>query len=128
MKDQLYYTAYEQRYKAVYDAGVERWGHSPDDAELYTTLKKWVTDNHLEGKHVIEFACGEGAAGVILSELGCRYHGLDIAPSALERARARDKNGYIVEMEAAGFAVEHLIEMNESKSIRYAASIYVRNK
>ncbi len=81
-----YYTAYEKRYQAVYSAGAERWGHSPDDEILYNTLKIWVEENGLKGKKVIEYACGEGACGVILSELGCFYHGVDIAPSAIEKS------------------------------------------
>lgn len=82
-----YYLAYEKRYQAVFSAGAERWGHSPDDQVLYHTLKLWVEENHLQGKAVIEYACGEGACGVILSELGCIYHGVDIAPSAIEKSR-----------------------------------------
>ncbi len=81
-----YYTAYEKRYQAVYSAGVERWGHSPDDEVLYSTLKSWVEENGLKGKKVIEYACGEGACGVILSGLGCIYHGVDISPSAIEKS------------------------------------------
>lgn len=86
MENKPYYLLYEKRYKAVYKAGSERWGHSPDDGELYATLKAWVEDNSLKGKSIVEFACGEGASGVILSELGCNYHGVDIAPSAVMRA------------------------------------------
>ncbi len=41
-------------------------------------------------------------------------------------ARGNDRSGYINEMELAGFTVERFIEMEESKSIRYSASIYVR--
>ena len=82
-----YYLAYEKRYQAVFSAGVERWGHSPDDETLYQTLKSWVEENHLQGKSVIEYACGEGASGVILSELGCIYHGVDISPSAIEKSK-----------------------------------------
>lgn len=89
---QPYYLAYESRYKTVYEAGAERWGHSPDDQELYNTLKEWVTANQLTGKNIIEFACGEGASGVILSELGCHYHGVDIAPSAVMKAKEALKN------------------------------------
>ncbi|MBE6549797.1 MAG: class I SAM-dependent methyltransferase [Ruminococcaceae bacterium] len=36
---------------------------------------------------MIEYACGEGACGVILSELGGIYHGVDISPSAIEKSR-----------------------------------------
>ena len=82
-----YYKAYEKRYKAVFAAGAERWGHSPDNKVLYNTLKSWVEENNLQGKRIIEFACGEGACGVILSELGCIYHGVDISPSAIEKSK-----------------------------------------
>ena len=40
-----YYMAYEKRYHAVFSAGAERWGHSPDDEVLYNTLKSWVEEN-----------------------------------------------------------------------------------
>lgn len=82
-----YYMAYENRYKKVYDAGATLWGHSPDDGILVKALSKWVDENGLRGKRVIEFACGEGSCGIILSRLGCIYHGVDIAPSAVEKAR-----------------------------------------
>ena len=82
-----YYKAYEKRYQAAFSAGAERWGHSPDDEVLYHTLKSWVEENNLQGKRIIEYACGEGACGVILSELGCIYHGVDISPSAIEKSR-----------------------------------------
>lgn len=83
-----YYLAYESRYRKVFAAGADRWGHSPDDETLRTTLEAWVADNRLSGKNILEFACGEGACGVLLSKLGCRYDGVDIAPSAVEKASA----------------------------------------
>ena len=83
-----YYMAYEKRYQTVFSAGAERWGHSPDDTVLYRTLRSWVEENNLQGRSVIEYACGEGACGVILSELGCIYHGVDISPSAIEKSKA----------------------------------------
>ncbi len=87
MDEKPYYLAYEDRYRAVYAAGIDRWGHSPENTILYQTLKKWVEDHRLQGKKIIEFACGEGACGVILSELGCIYHGVDISQSALQKAK-----------------------------------------
>ena len=92
MEMKPYYTAYENRYQKVYEAGAERWGHSPDDPELISLLTAWVEKNQLRRKRIIEFACGEGGAGVILSKLGCIYHGVDIAPSAVEKARATLEN------------------------------------
>lgn len=87
MSEDIYYKAYEKRYKAVFGAGAERWGHSPEDPILFEFLKKWVIENNLHGKRIVEFACGEGACGVILSKLGCIYRGYDIAPSAIIKAR-----------------------------------------
>lgn len=94
MENKPYYMVYEKRkrYKTVYEAGAERWGHSPDDEELYATLKAWVEDNHLKGTSIVEFACGEGASGVILSKLGCCYTGFDISPSAVKKANDTLKN------------------------------------
>lgn len=82
-----YYLAYEKRYQAVYASGATLWGHTVDDEILIKTLTDWVTQNNLQGKHVVEYACGEGSVGVILSKLGCIYYGVDIAPSAVERAK-----------------------------------------
>ena len=83
---ELYHLFYEKRYKKVYEAGADYWGHTPDDEELSETLAKWVKQHDLKGKKVIEFFCGEGASGVILSKLGCIYHGVDISPTALKKA------------------------------------------
>lgn len=86
MSGKPYYLAYEDRYRKVYEAGGGIWGHTPDDELLNRTLAEWVTEYDLVGRHVIEFACGEGSSGVILSRLGCAYQGVDIAPSAISRA------------------------------------------
>ncbi len=88
MSGNPYYQAYEERYRKVYEAGVERWGHAEDDVGLRVNLTEWVDCCDLKGKRVVEFACGEGASGVILSQLGCLYHGVDVAPSAVAKARA----------------------------------------
>ena len=34
-----YYEKYEQRYKAVYAAGADQWGYTPDDATLNAVLR-----------------------------------------------------------------------------------------
>lgn len=89
MGDKPYYLAYEHRYQKAHEAGIEWWGHTPEDDVLAAALTEWVDSHGLRGKRVIEFACGEGAAGIILARLGCVYQGVDIAPSAVEKARAR---------------------------------------
>ena len=82
-----YYLSYEKRYKAVYEAGADYWGHTPDDDELIEYLTQYVEKHYLKGKRIIEFFCGEGASGVILSKLGCIYHGVDISLAALSKAK-----------------------------------------
>lgn len=82
-----YYEKYETRYQTVHAAGGS-WGFGPEDQRLTEVLSAWVREHQLEGKRIIEFACGEGAAGKILSDLGCVYHGVDLAPSAVEKANA----------------------------------------
>jgi GrpB-like predicted nucleotidyltransferase (UPF0157 family) len=82
-----YYLAYENRYQAVYSSGASIWGHQPDDKMLVAALSEWVNEYDLKGKNVIEYACGEGSVGVILSKLGCIYKGVDIAPSAIKRSK-----------------------------------------
>ncbi len=86
--DKLYYEAYEGRYQAVQSVTDDFfWGHSPDDWELNEVLSIWVQRHNLTGKRVVEFCCGEGGSGAVLSRLGCLYQGYDIAPSAIEKAR-----------------------------------------
>lgn len=82
-----YYQRYEQRYQAVYAAGADLWGYTADNEDLNHILSQWVQEHGLTGKRVLELCCGEGSAGVILSKLGCIYHGIDVAPSALETAQ-----------------------------------------
>ena len=41
-------------------------------------------------------------------------------------ARAKDKSGYIIEFESAGFLVERFEEMGSSSAIPFSASIFVR--
>lgn len=77
--DKPYYLAYEERYQTAFAAGIDYWGHDPGDTTLAEALDGWVRANRLSGRRVIEFACGEGAAGILLSRLGCRYLGVDIA-------------------------------------------------
>ena len=82
-----YDKAYEKHYQAVFAPDAERRGYSPDNEVLYNTLRWWAEENDLQGKSIIEYACGEGACGAVLSELGCVYHGVDDSPSAIEKSK-----------------------------------------
>lgn len=81
-----YYRAYEERYRIVRSASDSLWGHTLEDTAYVEALTGWVRENALSGKRVIEFACGEGTGALILSDAGCLYHGVDIAPTALKTA------------------------------------------
>ena len=82
-----YYRAYEERYRAVYAQGDFTWGHTAEDAQLAAVLEEWVREYGLAGKRVAEFACGEGAGGVLMCRMGCIYEGYDVAPTAVKIAR-----------------------------------------
>ena len=84
-----YYEAYEERYQATTRAGIPLWGHAEDNEMLVKTLSSWVKSNHLAGKKILDFACGEASAGIILSQLGCQYVGVDISPTAVEQTKER---------------------------------------
>lgn len=118
MADSPYYLAYEERYKKVYGAGIERWGHSPEDVVLQKTLSDWVSRYRLWGKKLIEFACGEGACGQLLSGMGCRYCGVDIAPSAVAKAREALRD-------VPGTTVRLLDLVNHPIADRYAGALDV---
>lgn len=82
-----YYQSYEERYRAVQSVSEDiLWGHTPEDEELRAFLSGWVEKNGLQGKRIVEFCCGEGGSGVVLSQLGCPYQGYDIAPTAVRKA------------------------------------------
>lgn len=84
-----YYESYEKRYQAINEAKIDVWGNSEKDPILFETLRRWVEENSLKGKKVIEFACGEGSCALILSELGVDYTGVDIAQTAINEAEKR---------------------------------------
>lgn len=74
---------YEDRYKRVYAAGARFWETPLPTEELASFLEEWKL---LKGK-VIEFGCGEGRDSVFLARSGFDVTGIDIAPSAIYRAR-----------------------------------------
>lgn len=92
-KGKPYYTAYEKRYKSAYEQGADYWGYRPARETQESEVRTFILKYDLIGKAIAEFGCGEGGAGIEISRLGCKYHGFDIAPSAIEKART-DLNQY----------------------------------
>ena len=59
----------------------------------------------IEGKRVLDYACGLGKWSVHLAQLGGRVSGFDLSEVAIERARARAaRNGLEIAFEAANAA------------------------
>ena len=45
----------------------------------YPYLSRYVTEEELAGKRVLEIGLGYGTLGQLIASRGCQYHGLDIA-------------------------------------------------
>jgi SAM-dependent methyltransferase len=74
---------YEDRYRRVYEAGARFWEDPVPTEELASFIDEWKPPRG----SVIEFGCGEGRDAIFLARLGYRVTGVDIAPSAIGRAR-----------------------------------------
>ena len=75
---------YEDRYRRVYAAGARFWETPLPTEELVEFIKKAGIPR---GSKVIEFGCGEGRDAIFLAKTGLDVTAVDIAPSAVERAR-----------------------------------------
>ena len=87
-----YYSAYEDRYKRVYAQGIEYWTNNPVEIkdtieEINKFLERY--DSSPSDNKIIEFGCGEGHLAQYLIGKGYEYVGIDISPSALEKAKDR---------------------------------------
>jgi 2-polyprenyl-3-methyl-5-hydroxy-6-metoxy-1,4-benzoquinol methylase len=86
-----YYTAYEKRYRSIYSQGVTYWSNFP--AEINNA--KRIIDRFLssikfiKGAKVIEFGCGEGFLAEHIVKQDLLYTGIDIAESAIKKAKER---------------------------------------
>lgn len=95
-----YYHAYEDRYKDVYRQGVKYWCDFPWEVREDLTGLDSVLDfaGARPGIHrVLEPGCGEGHLALALIQRGFDYLGIDLAPSALEKARLRLKEAGLVD-------------------------------
>lgn len=90
-----YYLAYEQRYRRVYAQGVDFWTAHPDEIRQTTeALDAFLADRCPPDPLILECGCGEGhLAAHLLSRGFRRYVGVDIAPTAIAKARSRTDGG-----------------------------------
>jgi len=92
--EKKYYRAYEDRYRAVYSQGVKYWSDFPREVqEDLAGLDSFLDFAKARpGVHrILEAGCGEGHLAVRIAQKGFDYLGIDLAPSALEKARLRLK-------------------------------------
>lgn len=90
-----YYEAYEDRYQAVYRQGVKYWSDFPWEVQEDLAGLNSFLDfaGARPGIHrILEPGCGEGHLAVVLIQRGFDYLGVDLAPSALEKAQSRLKD------------------------------------
>jgi SAM-dependent methyltransferase len=112
--ERKYYQAYEDRYRDVHRQGVKYWADFPwevleDLAELDSFLA-FAGAN--PGVHrVLEPGCGEGNLALALVHKGFDYLGIDLAPSALEKARAR--------FAEAGFSAEGKFVLHDATDLAF---------
>lgn len=90
-----YYNVYEDRYKRVYAQGVEYWTNDPTEIkDSIDKLNGFLECYRLlsQDTKIIEFGCGEGHIAQYLTERGYEYLGVDLSPSAIEKAKERIGN------------------------------------
>jgi SAM-dependent methyltransferase len=56
---------------------------------MYPYLSRYVTNEDLAGKKVLEVGLGYGTLGQLVASRGCEYHGIDIAVSPVDMMRYR---------------------------------------
>jgi SAM-dependent methyltransferase len=56
---------------------------------MYPYLSRYVIEEKLAGKRVLEIGLGYGTLGQLIASRGCQYHGLDIADGPVEVVRYR---------------------------------------
>jgi SAM-dependent methyltransferase len=90
--ERKYYEAYENRYRDVYRQGVKYWCDFPWEVlEDLAGLDSFLDfAGARPGAHrILEPGCGEGHLAVALAQKGFDYLGVDLAPSAVEKAGLR---------------------------------------
>lgn len=75
---------YEDRYRRVYSAGARFWETPIPTEELVDFVRRHRFRRNIK---VVEFGCGEGRDSIFLAKSGFNVTGIDVAPSAIRRAK-----------------------------------------
>ena len=88
--DADYFKLYEDRYRRIYEQGIDYWISDPDDfASQVESIDAFMDYAGCDPSktRVIELGCGEGHVARHLLERGFSFLGVDISESAIEKAR-----------------------------------------
>ncbi len=76
---------YEERYRAIYAAGVP-FMTADREKERLAHFREFLEGRKGRGR-LIDFGCGEGFPAMMAAEMGYKVVGIDSAPSAIEKCR-----------------------------------------
>ena len=116
-----YRCAHETRYRNIFGAGAVFRGQDMN-SHVTDAWRRFRSSADLAcGVHGIEFGCGTGINAVIMAQEGFRMTGLDICPTAIQKAvELAERNGYRAE-----FIVGDMFETGlRSASFDFAANIW----
>ena len=88
-----YYSSYDQHYQALYRQGVKYWSAGPGMEGIVSSHMEMIEQyaGHLKGRPLLEMGCGEGYMGLVLSDAGYDYSGVDYSEDAVLKAKERAK-------------------------------------
>jgi ubiquinone/menaquinone biosynthesis C-methylase UbiE len=110
--------AYEERYRRIYRAGATFWEKPVPTEALVEFIQEF---NLPRGLKAIDFGCGEGRDSIFLAKMGFRVTGIDMAPSAVQRAKHwASKEGLEI-----NFKVGDIINLPDEKDNCYDLAINI---
>lgn len=99
---------------SFYQAGVPPWDVGrPQDCFIQLHLEDRI------GHLVLDVGCGTGALSVWLAEQGSHVIGIDLSPTAIERARKRDEDMAVTDSEIAQPAAGVDFAVWDSRSLMF---------
>ena len=110
--------AYQRRYAKVYEAGAHFWEEPAPTDELVM----YVRQMHFpRGTNVIESGCGEGRDSIFLAKQGFEVAAVDVALSAVKRAKQRAAEENV----SIDFIVADATDLGRFPSLTYDLAVSV---
>jgi len=110
--------AYQRRYAKVYEAGAPFWEEPAPTKELVM----YIHQMHFpRGTNAIEFGCGEGRDSIFLAKQSFKVAAIDVASSAVKRAKQRAAEEDV----SIDFAVADATDLGCFKSSTYDLAVSI---